>query len=840
MQYGNSFTEICDKMKETNKSVYMTGIWYPNVSDQPKQMLEDRPDNPTRSDLKKMNDQLVGLPVTIEHPNKGRSSATEEKRNTYGKVVHSCILADGRAMFIAEFEIKDKVNSIEDMRNAIAVELLKNDDSLRSVSLGHQFEVYGDPNTGQVHKQVYIPDHIAICETGTQRKEGCHVIGTFVDQSNRIRCPKDALNLLSDHIIDLIGVTKKDQTEQEQEQQPSNRQESREDDSSVANAHISEVSELESQHIQIDTSSTTSVMTTTINCSTSVMKSRTEFSDKVIPLNVQQGLKNVQTNGTVAPIQRKVRKFDTRLAKRGSVQEQKKYGFINFPSAFSSKRLWFEPPRSKSNRTSEDNEEKKKKKKIHDSETKKKKQNQKLFMLKSTTTVNNSNTTTDPSSSTSTTTSSSSSSSNTTMNQQSNKQNNNNNNVSMTDDTQQNNAQSNTTQSGDLRADQLNNGNQSDNRSNGSGDNTTVKNQNLQFTSNSQIDPELNEKMQRLVQSSTSLQQDPELRSFVKELYEDLNYHKTRSMEKDKEKFANGMDTLANIFLKLTKMTEVVNEDPNNTADSEYNDHQNPESDERIKEQYKDFFRKLLRADDPETNNSPQLLEQQNTIVENLKTLFKDTVVASQDGYEKFKEQRSELVRLRKLEEEYKRKEAEGMQQQQQQQNLSERNVRRKLTHQQSTPGQRFENFNPFHTSSNNNNSSNGQSNNRVNAFFENQRRAQVWSVRRGSNQSPWSTNRLSYSNNLQPSVLVNASKTAQKQTPINNNNSSTSSSSSFSSSSSSFSGQNGGGGSAQNSQFSQIQQQGRSIFEEFNKLREQHPDLESANNALLDWNANY
>lgn len=173
--------------KNHKNSLYLVGVYYPKPKGElDKVPFEQRCDNPDQKQLKYINDRMVGLPITIEHPNSGLSSAKDFKRNTYGKCVYSQILNDGRAVFIAEIPFITSINSLSDAKISIARTLLEKDPSLRSVSLGHDYEVVMDNTSGQILKEVFTPDHIAICKTGTQRKEGCHILSSFKGYSDMI------------------------------------------------------------------------------------------------------------------------------------------------------------------------------------------------------------------------------------------------------------------------------------------------------------------------------------------------------------------------------------------------------------------------------------------------------------------------------------------------------------------------------------------------------------------------------------------------------------------------------------------------------------------------------
>ncbi len=196
---SNRLNKKTDAQKQ--KSLYLIGVYYPKPKKRSDVPFEERCDNPDEKQLKHINDRIVGLPVTIEHPNSGLSLAKDFKRNTYGKCVYSQILKDGRAIFIAEIPFKSSIKSLSDARISIASSLLENDDSLRSVSLGHEYEVIMDNTSGQVLKEVFTPDHIAICKTNTQRKEGCHIISSFKGYSDMISGEKGIKDLASNRYM---------------------------------------------------------------------------------------------------------------------------------------------------------------------------------------------------------------------------------------------------------------------------------------------------------------------------------------------------------------------------------------------------------------------------------------------------------------------------------------------------------------------------------------------------------------------------------------------------------------------------------------------------------------
>lgn len=199
----SKFTNNISGVDKKKESIYIIGVFYPKPKDQSKVPVELRCDNPSEKQLKEMSDSMIGIPVTIEHPNKGMSFAGDWKSNTYGKCVYSDILEDGRGVFIAEIPMLNNATDHSDARISIANTLLEKSENLRSVSLGHKYEAGFDKRTGNLVTENFKPDHIAICQTGTQRKEGCHVLSTFKDFSDLISFSE---NRIPQAFMDKINV----------------------------------------------------------------------------------------------------------------------------------------------------------------------------------------------------------------------------------------------------------------------------------------------------------------------------------------------------------------------------------------------------------------------------------------------------------------------------------------------------------------------------------------------------------------------------------------------------------------------------------------------------------
>lgn len=192
MNDNNSETVPQQTETASNQRFFLiSGIYHPKPLETDSIPPGDRWDVLDRSRLEKINKQLKGKAITVDHPfdSKGVPVLIEEYGSNYrGKVVYSRILDDGRGYFIAKLPINNNIKS------RLFKKMLE-DKTFSELSMTHEF--IGNLDTGE---GAYVPNHIALLKKDEARRPGCKILEILKMPKKRhgnIKSDENVLNLFN-------------------------------------------------------------------------------------------------------------------------------------------------------------------------------------------------------------------------------------------------------------------------------------------------------------------------------------------------------------------------------------------------------------------------------------------------------------------------------------------------------------------------------------------------------------------------------------------------------------------------------------------------------------------
>lgn len=180
--YQKCFQEKKKMKKSNKKALYVVGFYHPKTKDYVPDTKKDF--ELSRDVLEKINAQLIGLPLTVEHPKNGKKTAKEYPHSSYGTIVSSVITKDGKAGFMARLRDPESIECPKQYLRQMSVNCsvqCENITSIGEVSLTHLF-FYDDRDPENTRE--YFADHIALCTEG--KRDGCKVLKRFYGDADKV------------------------------------------------------------------------------------------------------------------------------------------------------------------------------------------------------------------------------------------------------------------------------------------------------------------------------------------------------------------------------------------------------------------------------------------------------------------------------------------------------------------------------------------------------------------------------------------------------------------------------------------------------------------------------